>query len=117
MKLALRDLFWAVLIAAIGVAWGLEHFKFATAIRNANRSHGFWAHRSDTEETARLKKFQEHLKSLSNTELIKELEEKQAVPVPQFTRPFNAEPYWLEMSQRRMAEKLREIYEQQKDSH
>lgn len=100
MKLALRDLFWAVLIAAIGIAWGLEHMRVAKAFANAQQqpspllSNPYF----DRQELARRTENLARLRSLSD----------EALP--------GSTPYYLaEMSRRRLSDRLHEMYDRAKE--
>lgn len=98
MKLALRDLFWAVLIAAIGIAWGMEHMRIAKALASAGRHDT----RSvllmpDNFGLPRRPQSLAGLQTLSDEELN------------------GSSHYHLqEMSRRRLSKKVREVYENAK---
>ena len=109
MKVALRDLFWFVLIAAIGMAWGMEHMRVSSAFANARRTfHRTRVRYDDEEGDARRQRIQREIRALSNQELLTAA--KDPLDVDQ------AEPYWLEMSRRQMVDELRMIYHQAKES-
>ena len=99
MKLALRDLFWAVLIAAIGIAWGVEHLRIAKAFANAGRH-----------DARSLLRIPDHQEIARRPQVLAELQ-----TVDEATLVGNT-PYNLhEMIRRRMSGKLREMYEHARD--
>jgi hypothetical protein len=99
MKLSLRDLFWAVLIAAIAFSWRLEHLRVRESLVSSNQMP--WQITDDrpnyTEIAHRPQRMAE-LGKLGEQELI------------------GRTPYYLhEMARRRMSGQLQEMYDHFKE--
>lgn len=107
MRLALRDLFWIVLIVALGIAWGLEQVQVARALASGKRTQdAFFSKYRVSESPYGRKDVQEVLQNLSNAELTAYIENADSE---------TEESYWLEMSRRRMSKELRAIYNEAKN--
>lgn len=95
MRLALRDLFWLVLIAALGIAWYQEHSRVVDSLVSSNQTPWQWTDkRTDYAEIARRPQRMAELSAFSEQELV------------------GRTPYYLyEMARRRMSDDLQEMYE------
>ena len=102
MKITLRDLFWLVLLVAIGIAWGQEYLRVTAAYKDAVRLFDGGGNLCDVVGEATKKTLQARIQTLSKEELVAESVSKERIE--------DKEPYWIEMSRRRMVEELRAIY-------
>lgn len=115
-RLALRDLFWLVLLAAIAVAWFREHRSSSAAINEQSRYSSF---RSATQKQhpsasalARIAAC-ERLSQLTNAQLDEHLREI-LTDLPNRLLPDESEyePCLIEMTNRKMVDELQQHYDE-----
>ena len=100
---SLRNLMWLTLLLAIGMAWGVEHFRADARLQEVRREPARW-HGAEVEVRPRSAGKDTWLAKLSDTALLERIRNEHEIE--------DLEPYLLEASRRGLKQEIADSYKQ-----